>query len=207
MKRFITLLLIPLSCLISCNESEDPSDLMMDPPEKPIDLCLNSSLVSGSISNPEEYRIIQAIIKYNYIDDNLIHVAQQSHSVSDPSIFERFFISEEIDLQPETIEEYISLNSSSFFWGDLFEEEQELISVEELDCLFENNDDGWEAYYSKYENAEGYLNFGRPIQEGNRAIVTFTLSCNYLCGSGRTVILTKVNEEWTVQNQIGVFIN
>ena len=98
------------------------------------------------------------------------------------------------------------ISTAPFNWDDSFNTDQDLISKEELDCLFDNN--GWNGFYEKYPDSKGYLKFGLPIQnDNNEALVTFELLCYWECSSGYTATLIKENGKWKVRDVINVWIS
>ncbi len=192
MKKIILLLAIPAFLLIACDSTED--------------ICSSFSFVESDISDEENYLIIKAIVEDFTEGNELSHISQETHFMTDSSRFALYFKSENIGLEPEMIADYIEMNSVSFNWDDSFDTDQDLISKEELDCLFDNN--GWNGFYEKYPDSKGYLKFGVPIQnDNNEALVTFELLCYWECSSGHTAILIKENGKWKVRDVITVWIS
>ena len=177
--------------LVACNTVEEQ--------------CSNFSLADGNISNQEEYLIIEAVIN-EYEESDVIRIVQETHYFTDTAQFSWHFRSIELNFEPEKIEEYKTLNSTPSIWGELFEDPNDIISEEELECLIESNN--WSGYYDKYDNSSGYLKIGRPIQIGNdEALVTYEFRCGGLCSSGYTVTLKKENDKWEVDKHLLVWIS
>ena len=103
--------------------------------------------------------------------------------------------------------EYIALNSTPYIWGESFNNKRDLISQDEFNCLFNSQANGWMAYFDKYEDSVAVLKFGRPVQDNNRALITYDHSCGFLCGYGYTVTLKKENNKWKVEKRILIWIS
>ena len=170
------------------------------------ELCPGFFLLDGTIQGTDEYMIVEAIIDDQY-SGRFVHVSQKTHSNSDSSSLAVYFDSEQIQFSEEGIANYISLNSVDFIWGDLFSTETNLISDEELQCIFDSSANGFGAYNEKYPDSRAYLSIGRPLIEGDQAIVTYIYHCGGLCSSGWTVTLEKQLEEWEVVKQHIIWIS
>lgn len=174
--------------------------------------CPQLSLASSNISNKEEYNVVESVLcdyTNNCID--FIQLSQESLSYdenfkSSLESYNQYLAS--ISSPTIPIESYKTLNDSSFYWGDLYSVQPNLISKEELFCYFrEDLEKGWNYYYDNFKDSRGYLMFGRPLIIEDKAFVEYAHYCGSLCGYGNFVILIKENEQWIVKETIFLWIS
>lgn len=181
------------------------STLVLFACESPENSCSDFAFVDSTISNTEDYLIIKAIINEQFSNSNLSHISQETHFIADSSQFSLYFKEEDLELEADLIELYIATNSVPANWGNSFDTAQDLISEEELVCLFEN--DGWIGFYEKYPDSDGIFRFGKPVQNNeNEALVSFEYLCGAECSSGYTAALIKENGEWKVRKLAIVWV-
>ena len=194
MKNLIALLIIPILILVSCKKDEE--------------LCSTFTLADSDITDSVEYLIIESIYTEKFSEMGLVHIAQETYSEPDSGYFALYLKSDKLNFDSEKKEEYIALNSSVYTWGELFNDQQDLISEAELQCLFSPENHGWASYNAKYGDSKGYVKFGRPVQKNNKeAIVSYAYGCGWLCGSGHVVTLKKENGKWIIYKDIVVWIS
>ncbi len=192
MSNQFSILLLSILLLSACNND---------------DLCSDFELAESSIDVQEEYLIVDVILDDLYSHEDLIHISQLSHSTSGSLDLSDYFTNVTVEFDADKVVDYLMLNNSNHIWGDSFSMERSLINEEELNCILGVNFHDWDEYYSKFENSAGFLIIGRPILDGNRAIVAFDYFCGGTCGSGQTLILIKENGKWKVENYFPVWIS
>ena len=67
----------------------------------------------------------------------------------------------------------------------------------------------WERFYKKYPNSPGLAFFSKVgfNDRHDQAFVYVGRACGGLCGSGEYVLLNKVNDEWVVRNEQGLWVS
>lgn len=74
------------------------------------------------------------------------------------------------------------------------------------DGKFENF---WERFYKKYPKSFGLMYFSKVgfNDRHDQAFVYVGRSCGGLCGAGKYVLLNKVNGEWVVTDEQGLWVS
>jgi hypothetical protein len=67
----------------------------------------------------------------------------------------------------------------------------------------------WERFYKKYPNSPGLVFFSKVgfNDRHDQAFVYVGRSCGGLCGAGEYVLLNKVNGQWVVCNEQGLWVS
>lgn len=168
-----------------------------------VTFCNKIPLETATVENEIEYQIINAILeKYYYPGKNILQVNQETDSTwKTIDDFKEFFEQEKIDYDLTYLTDYVSKNDTSYFLSkSLLNSSVQLISQEELDCLFSNDETGWEKYYHKYPKLKGFFSFSRPGINtlGNKAIIEYYWAGDYLAAMWYIVILEKSGNDWNV---------
>lgn len=190
MKNILLLALTSIVLLTACNNNNDEEES-----------CADFSLRASDISNVEESLVVEAILDSVYNYPAFAHLSQESGVFDNTDYFQHEFF----DLSLEIIEEYRALNRTRFVWGESIESAVTLINQEELICLLGESLDDYLTYFAKYEESEGYFRFGRPVFEGETALIAFDRYCGSLCGSGYAATLIKQNDEWLIETLVLVW--
>lgn len=192
MKKLITLLVIPVLLLIACDSSDE--------------VCADFPLADTTITDQEEYEIIDVILNEELGNSDLAHIFQKTHFMVDSSRFTLYFKDDELELESAIVEDYIEVNSKPFSWGDSFDTKLDLLTEEEKECLFDTS--GWTGFYDKYPDSKGYLQFGKPVKnDEGKALVSFVHHCGEECSSGYTASLFNESGEWKVKKLSIVWIS
>jgi hypothetical protein len=82
------------------------------------------------------------------------------------------------------------------------------ISQSEIEMTFKGQD-GWKIFYDKYPNAQGHMRLSGVGFNPQRdlALVYVDNMSQALMGGGYYILLKKVNDKWTIQNQVSVWIS
>lgn len=189
MNKFRTILFLATLFFTSCIADENT------------DACPDLELSASNISNIEDYKIIESVLNKQFNSSSVFQISQESLSEYLIQDFTPYIDNSPLQLDSTILDNYMTLNSSLFNWGELFSEKQDLRNQEELECHFLGNaNDGWTDYYAKYKDSIGYLKFGRPVQNTNgEAIVIYHHYCGIWCASGYFASLKKEDGKWVVQ--------
>ncbi len=84
-----------------------------------------------------------------------------------------------------------------------------LLTREQMDHLFSQNQDGWQLFYEQYPAAPGIttlsqVGFNLPFDQ---ALVYVGTMSHWLAGAGYYVLLNKVNGAWVVDQQVMSWIS
>ncbi len=190
----MTLLVSTILILSSCSPSNKIEN----------ESCFDLPLAESNILDQEEYLIIESVLSKEFNDPNLVQISQESLSNADSIILVSYVNSDNYQFDSTLVKDYITLNSTSFLWGELFTIKQNLINNNELECYFiDNAVDGWKSYYDKFKDSVGYLKFGRPIyNEDGEALVVYHHACGIWCASGYVATLKKEAGKWVVTQNI-----
>lgn len=196
------LLSIGLICILifSCKESDDIPQITE---------CEDVENINGNITDQEEYDIIEAVLNEYYSTLDFLHITEDTDicTSSCAEMIHDFLTVTNVSYDSTTVSNYALKNDAVAYWNDQFNTAN-LINSGELDCFFDNSNNGWDSYYAKYENSPGFLRFGRPATNGdNEAIVLYGHSCHYLCGYGYIVVLEKINGVWQIRDRINTWIS
>jgi hypothetical protein len=84
-----------------------------------------------------------------------------------------------------------------------------LLTREEMNRIFDINTSGWDVFYTRYPNSPGLTTISRVgFNAGfTQALVYIGTQSHWLAGAGYYVLLEKVDDAWTVVQQIMVWIS
>ena len=84
-----------------------------------------------------------------------------------------------------------------------------LLSQDAMNQIFSLNQDGWQAFYSKYPQAPGILTFSRAGFDDalEQALVYVGSQSHWLAGSGHYILLKKVNGAWSIDQKVMTWIS
>ncbi len=184
--------------LFTCNQNNEETIILKE--------CENYALHQGTISDIEEYEIIEAVIEA-YLSGRsgnpFVHVIDKTNKLLGDALGIKDYLEiNQFSIESEVIDHYVLINDNLNYWDQQLLNTS-LISHLELDCFFLNNRYGTESYLAKYPDSIGQLEFSRPgISNDGRAFVEFWHS------AGQGVLATLVLEEgvWIVQNLITTVI-
>jgi hypothetical protein len=87
----------------------------------------------------------------------------------------------------------------------------ELVGPKDLEQLFPKGefDRAWRRFYTKYPKSSGVISFSNPgfNRDYTQAVVSTGRGCGGLCGAGYFVLLTKVQNVWTVKTKVGTWVS
>jgi hypothetical protein len=169
-----------------------------------------------SSPDPEEYAVYGALLKDMFIgkETKRLIVEQDTavgdYSDSDPaSLLERL-----TPLTRETVEDFRARNAQPSELSDKFGLEVTInfISKDEIKKIFEKRDDkydGWEAFRKKYPGAGSIITLSRVgfSQDKSQALIFVGYQCDWLCGQGNYILLTKKGGDWKVEKKSMTWIS
>lgn len=197
--RFLLLFSI-LLILNSCQQ--EPEKLI------PIKVCPNVDLQEGNVIGLIEYDIIKEFYEASFGTFSTPHIEQTS-KIAEKYDFESLVVcleKESVDIDSIIVKNYVDKNESSFVWGFSSEHEIPFISSNELDCLFLDNEFGWESYRAKYEDSWGFVSVGRPVVFNNNTSAIFMFCNNFgvKCSSENIAIMEKEGNKWMLKQTITI---
>ena len=193
MKKIIPTFILLMLILISCSEEE---------------LCPKQPLEKGTVTNQDEYTIIETVINAQFQNAGFMHISQGPLRNAKSENLLNHLSNSMIKFDSSDVEQYLSINNSAFIWDDQISGSFELINKDEMSCHFEPGNGGWTSYFAKYKNSEGVLSFARPyINEDGEAFLEFEMTCGWECGYGFIAILEKVGQFWVLKETINTWIS
>jgi len=84
-----------------------------------------------------------------------------------------------------------------------------LLSQDERNQIFDQNQSGWEIFYGRYPEAPGITSLSRVGFNANldQALVYLGTQSNWLAGAGYYILLKKVNGVWSIDQQVMTWIS
>ena len=84
-----------------------------------------------------------------------------------------------------------------------------LFSQDQLNAMFNVNQDGWQLFYARFPDAPGMLTFSHVGFNAafDQALVYAGIQSQALAGAGHYVLLVKVNGTWTVDQKVMTWIS
>ncbi len=84
-----------------------------------------------------------------------------------------------------------------------------LIGQDEVSRLFGQSGSGWDEFYKRYPNSQGLMTLSRVgfNAQGDRALVYIGNQSHYLAGAGYAVVLGLKDGQWTILNQVMLWIS
>ncbi len=204
----LALLYIVLLIITGCEKKLD--DQIID--NLPIDtsFCDNFPLENSTLKDSVDYAIINSVLECFYTNEDSIHFKQSTNYGVGIENIEMTLSYRNIDFDSSLLSDYKTKNTNSYILTDsLLSKSVTLISQQELTCIFNFEDAGWEKYYEKYPKSGGFLYFYRPgiNMQGNKAIVEYGHFINYLGAMGFIVVLEKTNNNWNITHRINTWIS
>jgi hypothetical protein len=175
-------------------------------------ICDDFLLETPTLTNESDYQIINLILENYYSDYQLINIVQKTDGTSSLEIdyIKTAFERNDIEYDSLSLIDYSEKNICYYYLSDNFPlEAVQLINPQELNCIFSNQDNGWEKYYQKYPESNGYLSFSRPgfNPEGNQAIIEYAWYGGYLAAEGYLVHLEKTGGSWKIAHHLITWIS
>lgn len=199
----LALLSIVLLIITGCEKKLD--DQIID--NLPIDtsFCDNFPLENSTLKDSVDYAIINSILECFYSNEDSIHFKQSTNYSVGVENIEMTLSYINIDFDSSLLSDYKTKNNNSYILTDsLLSKSVTLISQQELTCIFNFEDSGWEKYYEKYPKSGGFLSFYRPgiNNQKNKAIVEYGYYTNYLGAIMFIVLLEKENNNWIITHRL-----
>ncbi len=199
----LALLSIVLLIITGCEKKLD--DQIID--NLPIDtsFCDDFPLENSTLKDSVDYAIINSILECFYSNDDSIHFKQSTNYSVGIENIEMILSYRNIDFDSSLLSDYKTKNNNSYILTDsLLSKSVTLISQQELTCIFNFEDVGWEKYYEKYPKSGGFLTFYRPgiNNQKNKAIVEYGYYTNYLGAIMFIVLLEKENNNWIITHRL-----
>ncbi len=84
-----------------------------------------------------------------------------------------------------------------------------LISQDETSRLFGQGGGGWDEFYKQYPNSQGLMTLSRVglDPKGDRALVYIGNQSHWLAGAGYAVVLGLTDGQWSILNQVMLWIS
>lgn len=84
-----------------------------------------------------------------------------------------------------------------------------LLTRDEMNQIFDVNTSGWDVFYTRYPNSPGLTTVSRVgfNADFTQALVYIGTQSHWLAGAGYYVLLEKVDDAWTVVQQIMAWIS
>jgi hypothetical protein len=164
----------------------------------------------------EEYVVYAALLKEMFIGKETKQlVIERYTAVNDSSNSEPdTFIEQLSPLMKETTSDYKEKNKQSVELSDRFELKVKLnfLSRDELKRIFEKRDekyDGWKAFRQKYPGAGEIITLSRVgfNPDKSQALIFVGYQCDWLCGEGNYILLTKRDGEWKIEKKSMTWIS
>ena len=186
--------------ILLCSCKEEPEVIE-------IKLCPDAIVEEGTVSNIQEYQIIDAVVNDQFSRNDVVHILQETSTaliLGDPSETLEYLQQSGADLELDHIIDYQALNMVQEKWNASFENAK-LLGGEELDCFQEVTASTCDRYKKKYPNGTGFIKFSRPAVNGNSAIVEYFKN---ICGNGIGVfvVLERIDDQWQVKNSFPTII-
>ena len=197
MKTVYSLVLILLLILSGCIKEVDSP------------ICTGYSLEMATITDTLEYKIIEAVIR-TFGNQDFVHVHQNSSQVVGYELVFDILKDNGVSVDSLMLVDLANKGVQSENWdASLFGiNSVKLIGSEEMNCLFSNTQNGWEGYYKKYPDSNGFFTFARPgIHSNNKeAVLEYGWHGGMLAGAGYVVLLEEVNGEWQVKQVVPTWV-
>ena len=124
-----------------------------------------------------------------------------------PTAFHKMLKETMPDAESQTLDNYLLRN-----------ETPELLKVWNLDVkhvlvtrsdLPDSLGDFWGEFAKKFPNSAGLISFSKVgfNNQHDQALVYVGLSCGWLCGEGKYVLLKKVNGKWAIQKEQSLWVS
>ena len=141
-------LLILLMFTVSCERKSRES------------LCDNFLLENSTLKEGDEYEIMNTVLSTYYPENKFVNLLQETDtSVSTEYVRERL-VSVNTTFDSLMLVNFEVRNSIGYFLDEGYLDDYvHLLNRKELRCLFSNDGSGWERYYQKYTESNGYLSF------------------------------------------------
>jgi hypothetical protein len=171
---------------------------------------------SEEIFETEEYVVYATLIESWYVSDNTHLIVIEDYIGLDlwgDNLEERLASIKEAfpNLTEEIMADFKTRNSQPSPLKPLIplKVPYVLISSQEMEDLFQINENGWDEFYKRYPNLQGTMTLSRVGFNGdvNQALVYVGNQSHWRAGSGHFVLLIKENDRWKVQNETMVWIS
>ncbi len=162
--------------------------------------CTDFSPAQVTITDLDQYKVWSDILPEKGRAPYIIQ--QKSWALDSGSIYHLQNDTSSIGFKVDSalIAAYINANQSEENWGNQFTVPSQLITRDEINCLFEPGiERGWNDYYNKYPT--GYWRISRVGIFGDAALVEFSVSCGSVCAESAFLLLKRVNGKWIIERQ------
>jgi hypothetical protein len=84
-----------------------------------------------------------------------------------------------------------------------------LLSQDQRNQIFGQNQSGWEVFYANYPNSPGITTLSRAGFNAafDQALVYVGTQSNWLAGAGYYILMKKVNGAWTIDQRVMTWIS
>lgn len=161
----------------------------------------------------EEERVYRALIEAKYPADLLVIMNMTQTDVIDPASDETYkYVKESLqNLSEDTLSDFKTRNDSpyplkaSMILGPRYL----LFSEKDKQELFQINQSGWDVFYNRYPEAPGIMALSRVgfNEQMNQALVYLGIQSDWLAGSGNFYLLTKIDGEWVIDQQVMTWVS
>ena len=199
--RLLFYLLFLLLFTVGCQKDED------DWPE--------FNLESADLISEEEYSIYSKVINEYYADSSTIVISQCSQKSFSLGLHDlkQYFLNNALELDTTIFLNFKEINDTTYLFDKQYTvsggAEIILLSTDEFLYMFDQDDinEGWYKFYGHYPKAGGILGFSRIGFNDLKTQAIFEVSFSYasLGGGGSIVFLEKVDDEWFIVSQIGLW--
>lgn len=145
-----------------------------------------------------------------YPENKFVNIIQQTDTSVSTEYVRQRLISANAAIDSSMLVNFELRNANGYFLDEGYLDDYvHLINRKELQCLFSTDGSGWERYYQKYDESNGYLIFSMPgiNADKNKAILVYSHECGALCGSGFMVLLERKDNKWVVTDRFITWIS
>ena len=201
MRRSLILVLL-LALLSACSSETNPTITSLPPTITATpDLAREEELVFAALL--EEYYLSDLYILMNLTQTDIVGLAGSD-------TIERV-VKSLPDMDPGTLEDFKSRNetSHSLRTSMILGSRYYLMSQEEMQGLFGENQNGWEIFYNRYPEAPGIITFSKVgfNEAVDQALVYLGIQSHWLAGSGTYFLMEKIGGTWTVKQSAMTWIS
>ena len=196
----ITGLLLVILC--ACSSNPTPSTIAKLP-----------TITSTPDPIREEELVYVALLQEEYSSDLYILMNLTQTDIVDMASMETFQVIESslTELSPDTLTDF-KINNESFHslkTSMVLGTRYILFSIDDMQDLFRENQNGWDIFYNRYPEAPGIITFSKVgfNEVMDQALVYLGIQSHWLAGSGTYYLLIKKNGTWIIQQSVATWIS
>lgn len=205
------LFLLPLILVIaSCNRGHGPIKPKGEMSTAEYDLL--SEWLGNTLGDHAKKTALRQIVIYDTSDSDDDHLLRDDNGQPMPWEKEAESLRKRASvLQQSTLDAYRKVNGRPVFLRRSLHPpiDYQLVSASQLEPIFCRHCGFWPAYYKQFPGSNGVLTFSRVgfSGDGTQALFYYSNRCGGLCGTGSYVIMEKRNGNWTIQQEIEMWVS